>query len=151
MAHPLTKEEIEKAKQKQRAIISDCDKAMADCQNNITTLNSAIVQQSALKKLAQDTLQDLGDDFPVVASTTTASGNPEAESIIDSSLIGSTALLVGQRLKIRPDTPDEDSADIVEFNEGKGEVIVGKPFKGGQVPKGVPYKVLDLIPSSEVA
>jgi len=151
MTKPLTKEEIEKAKQKQRAMISDCDKAIADCQNNIATLNSVIAQQAALKKLAQNTLADLTDDFPVVAGTTTASGNSEAKSIVDAALISSTVPLVGQTLKVRPDTPDEDSAEIIEVNEGKGEVIVGKPLKGGQVFKGVPYKVLDKIPGSEVA
>jgi len=146
MAHPLTKEEIEKAKAEQKAIIADCDRQIADYQFNIGVLNGYIVNKSDLKAQAQAVLADLDDDFPIVASTTTASGNPDAESIVDSSLIGSAVPLVGKTLKIRPATPEEDSAVIVEFKKDKGEVVVGKPLKGGQVPKGVSYKVLEAIP-----
>ena len=151
MTLPLTKEQVEKAKQTQRAIIAECDKAIADLAFNIAALQSLVVQQNSKKKLAQDTLSDLENDFPVVTSITTAPGNPDATSVIDSTLVGSTTIVVGKTLKVHPDTPNEDVATIVEFKKDKGEVVVGKALKGGQVPKGAPFKILSTIPNSEVA
>ena len=150
MAHPLTKEEIEKAKTEQKAIIAEADRQITNYQFNIGVLNSYIAQKDALKVQAQAILADLDDDFPVVASVTTASGNPEAKSIIDSSLTGSIIALVGRTLKVRPAEPEEDSAVIIDFKKDTGEVLVGKPLKGGQVPKGVSYKVLEAIPGEVV-
>lgn len=147
MANPLTKEEVEKAKQKQRGVITDCDKAIADGQDNIATLNTVIAQQTGAKSLAQDTLRALDDDFPMAEGLTTAKGNPGATSIVDSSLIDSSLPLVGKTLKIRPATLEEDSADIIEFKADTGEAVVSKQLKGGQVPSNVSYKILDVIPN----
>lgn len=149
MTLPLTKEQVDLAKATQRLVIAECDKAIADLQRNIAVLQDLIVQQGNKKKMAQDTLSDLENDFPMVQSVTTTSGNLEATSIVDSSLIGSDVPMVGKSLKIHPDTPNEDVANIVEFKKDKGEVVVGKALKGGQVVKGVPFKVLEIIPSSE--
>lgn len=66
MADPLTKAEVEKAKQTQRAIIAECDKAIADLQYNIGVVQDLVIQQRTKKNVAKDTLAALIKDFPEV-------------------------------------------------------------------------------------
>lgn len=148
MAHPLTKEEVEKAKQKQRGIISDCDKAIADCQNNIATLNSVMAQQNTTRKLAEDTLADLQDDFPTASGVTTAPGAPDGTSLVDASLVGNTTVAPGLVATIWPDDASKRESQVIKaFDVTTGVSAVSAPFKGGQVPANVPHKINPAIPS----
>ena len=61
---PESKEQIKESKDKQKAIIADCDKAIADIQYNMDVLQKALTAQNEAKTQAQSTLDDLNTDFP---------------------------------------------------------------------------------------
>ena len=63
---PESKEEIKAAKEKQKNIIIDCDKAITDIQSNIKVLQKTLAAQNTTKKTAQDILDSLDKDFPDV-------------------------------------------------------------------------------------
>lgn len=65
---PGSEEKIKEAKNKQRAIIVDCDKAIADIKANIKVLQDALAAQTLVKKRAQDILNDLDTDFPDISN-----------------------------------------------------------------------------------
>ena len=66
---PESKEQIRGSKEKQKAIIIECDKAIADIQSNVSELQKALATQNAIKKQAQDTLSGLDKDFPDITQT----------------------------------------------------------------------------------
>lgn len=63
-----SKEQIKAAKQKQKDVIHECDRAIADIQTNIQVLQKVLANQKATKKQAQNILDKLSRDFPDVAS-----------------------------------------------------------------------------------
>ena len=67
---PESKEQIRASKEKQKAVIIECDKAILDIQSNIGVLQEALVTRNAVKKQAQDTLDSLDQDFPDITDTT---------------------------------------------------------------------------------
>lgn len=67
---PSSKEKIKEAKEKQRSIIADCNKAIADIEANIKVLQDALAAQTKVKQQAQKILNDLDADFPDIIDMT---------------------------------------------------------------------------------
>lgn len=63
---PSSKGKIIEVKEKQRNVIIGCDKAIADLEANIQTLQVELATQNQIKQQAQNILKDLDIDFPDV-------------------------------------------------------------------------------------
>lgn len=75
---------------------------------------------------------------------TTAAGAAPGNSLIDAGLIGFGANSFFSMLAVvYPGQPNlVDSFDITAFNNVTGEITLSHNYKGGQIPAGVPYKIV---------
>ena len=75
---------------------------------------------------------------------TTGAGAPAGNSFFDAALIGFGAnSFVSMLAVVYPGQPNlVDSFDITAFDNGFGEVTLSHNYKGGQIPAGVPYKIV---------
>lgn len=79
-----------------------------------------------------------------VEGTTTGAGAVAGNSFIDAGLIGAGANSFVSMLAIIYPGQSRlvDSMDITAFNNVTGEVTLHSNYKGGQIPAGVPYKIV---------
>ena len=96
------------------------------------------------KRPPLDEQKSLWEATLAAEGVTTSAGEGTGLSLIDAGLAGAGAnSFISMMAVIYPGQPMlVDSKDITAFNNGTGEVTVASAFKGGQVPTGVPYKIV---------
>ncbi|GAH67679.1 unnamed protein product, partial [marine sediment metagenome] len=96
------------------------------------------------KRPPLDEQKSLWESTVAREGVTTVAGNLAGTSFTDAGLAGAgVGSFISMMAVIYPGQPLlVDSRDITAFNTGTGETTVATAFKGGQVPIGVPYKII---------